>query len=150
MNLRELAEGSIRGQRLEGRPGQEVLDTWRKIYVDPPEVTQQLQQNREAGKRPGHQVQGSGGFRLVYREMRVQDKPTLLVAAFGRRENHEAYEVAAQRIVKAQEEQRMRQQATQAAALPRQATRKLPRSTPAPGAPPTSGPMNKPRRSPRL
>lgn len=91
-----------------------------------------------------------GGYRMVYREMLVRETPTLLVAGFGPRKNNEVYETAAQRIVKAQEEQRMRQQATQSAALPRQAASKLPRSAPAPGAPPTSGTANRPRNTPRL
>lgn len=84
-----------------------------------------------------------GGYRMVYREMLVRETPTLLVAGFGPRKNNEVYETAAQRIVKAQEEQRMRQQATQSAS-------KLPRSAPAPGAPPTSGTANRPRNTPRL
>lgn len=148
MKLRELAQGEDRGAPLEGHRGQEVLEHWNKMYVITPEERHQLRRNREEGKPA--KVGIPGGYRLVYRETEVRGKPTLLVAGFGPRKNNEVYETAAQRIVKAQEEQRMRQQATQSAALPRQAVSKLPRSAPAPGTPPASGAANRPRNTPRL
>lgn len=149
MRLREMAQGRDLGRPLEGHKGKEVLGSWCKAYINPPGREQRLQRNYEEGGSASERMQG-GGYRMVYREMLVRETPTLLVAGFGPRKNNEVYETAAQRIVKAQEEQRMRQQATQSAALPRQAASKLPRSAPAPGAPPTSGAANRPRNTPRL
>lgn len=54
MRLREMAQGRDLGRPLEGRKGNEVLDSWCKAYINPPGREQRLQRNYEREDPPAN------------------------------------------------------------------------------------------------
>ncbi|MEU0237604.1 hypothetical protein ABZ234_07930 [Nocardiopsis sp. NPDC006198] len=104
--LTELANGTIEGFNLD----QDVIATLgkyscKKVYLTDPETTRQFRKDSLDGKKSKVGADQDGGYRLIYRDAVVRQKPAIVVVSVGPRKGLAAYKTAMHRIIK-QETQR--------------------------------------------